>query len=135
MAEDGVAHIVEVGNLGTVEDDAVFEFAGIAENSIVADDDIFADVASGADLAAVADPGRAFDHGALFDRGAVTDVNRVADEGTSDLFTVDGGLEAKLQVGGDERQRFPDIGHFLEERPVIGVLEIEVIGGGVGQES
>ena len=129
VAEDGITHVVEVRNLRGVEDDAVFEFAGVAEDGIVAHDDIFADVATGADLAAIADPSRAFDHGALFDRGAVADVDGIADKGAADLFAMDGRLEAELEIGGDEREGFPDIGHLLKQGPVVGVLEVEVIGG------
>jgi hypothetical protein len=34
-----------------------------------------------------------------------------------------------LEIGGDEREGFPDIGHLLKQGPVVGVLEVEVIGG------
>ena len=111
-----------------------FEFAGVAEDRIIAHDHVLTDVATGADLAAIADPSRALDHGTLFDGGAVTDVDGIADEGAADLFAVDGRLEAELEIGLDEGEGFPNIGHLLEQRPVVGVLEIEVIGGGVGHE-
>lgn len=126
VAEDGVADVIEVGNLCPVEDDAIFELTGVSENNFVADDDVFADVTTGANMTAVADPGGSFDHGALLDDRAVADVNGIADEGAAHLFAVDGGLQAELQIGGNERQCFPNVCDLVKKRPVVGVGQIEI---------
>lgn len=132
VADDGVADVVKVGDLGFVEDDGVLEFAGVAEDAAGADDDVFADVAAVANLAAFADPGGAFDHGALFDDGAFADEDGAADEGFADEAALDGGLEAELEVAGDLLEGIPGVDGVLEEHAMLGVIEVEVIAGGKG---
>jgi hypothetical protein len=43
-AEDGVAHIIKMGNLAIVEEQAVFKFTRVAKGAVVACDDIGSNV-------------------------------------------------------------------------------------------
>src|ERR1700693_24961 len=65
-SEDRVPNVIEVWDLGFVEDDAVLEFARIAHDDAVADHDVLAHITTAADLTIFADPRRALWHGSLF---------------------------------------------------------------------
>src|SRR5271154_7183378 len=80
VAENGVADVIEVRRLRAVEEERVFQFARIADDTVVADDDIFAKVGVVADLTVTSDDGRTFDHHAVFDDRAFANENFFADE-------------------------------------------------------
>lgn len=75
IAEDGIADVIEVGDFAIVEDDAVFELAGVSECGIGADNDVFTDVGTCAHGGAGADPSGTFDGGAGFDDGARCEID------------------------------------------------------------
>ena len=78
--------------LGVIENNAVFEFAGIAEHDSVADDDIFADVTAGPDLAITSYPGGADDSGSVLDDGTWHDGDAIANERMSQSCSLHFGL-------------------------------------------
>ncbi len=88
VAENRVADIVEVRNLGLVEDEAVFKFRGISCHDSVAEDHIFADVTPISNLTVLADPSWTFDHGPLFDDRAFADKYSAAHERLADEAAV-----------------------------------------------
>lgn len=98
VAEDGIAHVVEVRDFAVVEEDAVLKFAGIAEDAVVTDDHVFANVAAAANLAVFADPGRSLDDSAWFHDGAFTDEDVIAHGGLGMDFGMEGGLEVGLKI-------------------------------------
>ncbi len=91
------------------------------------DDHVLADVAAVANLAAFADPRRPFDHRALLDHRALADEDRAADERLADQPSLDRGLQPKLQIARDLLERVPHIRRVLEEHPMLGVIQIEIV--------
>ena len=114
VAENRIPDIIEVGNLGFVENKAVFEFARVAGDDAIAEDDVFADVASAADLAIFADPSGSLHHGALLNHGSPADKNCSTDEGLADEAGMDSGLKTEFQIGSDFRQHLPHMLDILE---------------------
>jgi hypothetical protein len=56
VPEDRVAHVVVMGRLDAVHEEAVLELAGVSEDAALADDDVAPDERPGPDLSAGADP-------------------------------------------------------------------------------
>ena len=125
VAEDRVADIVEVRNLGLVEDEAVFKFRGIPGYNSVAEDHIFADVTPIPNLTVLTDPSRTFDHGSLFDHCPFADKYRAAHERLADEAAMETGLQAELQISRDLRQNIPDMLGVLKKGLVFAVAEIK----------
>ena len=93
VAQDRIANITKMRYLGVIENNAVFEFAGIAKHDPVANDYIFADVTAGTDLAIASYPGWADDSGSILDDGSWTDGDPVADKWSANGRT----LHCRLQ--------------------------------------
>src|SRR4030095_6539664 len=77
MADDRITDVIEVRNLHFIEQDGIFEFAGVPHDYAVADDDIFPNVNSAADVAIFTDPCRAFQHRALLDDRSSSNKNMI----------------------------------------------------------
>ena len=130
VAEDGITDVVEVRDLCLVEDEAVLELAGVAQDDAVTDHNILTDIGSVADFAILADPCGTFDHGSLLDDRAGSDIDSAADKWLTDQLAVDARLETELQIRRDLRQRLPDMRDILEDDTVLGAIEVEEgIGG------
>jgi hypothetical protein len=128
ITQHGIANVTEVRNVGVVKDDAVFEFARIAEHDPIADDDVFADVTTAPDFAIVSNPGRAFDGRAVLNHGSASDVDVLADKGSAHDAGIDGRLEAELEIAADLFKDIPDLRTVIENGPVLCLIEIEKIG-------
>ena len=128
VAEDGIADVIEVRRVGAIEQQRVFQFGRIADDTAVADDDVFADVGVVADLAVLADDGRAFDHCAVLDDGAFADENFFTDERPA-LAAV---MQGRFQIGGDVAlnffERVPGEFAAVENGGVFGLAEVKQIG-------
>jgi len=109
IAQNGIANIIKVRHLRLVEEDAVFEFAGISHHHPVTHDHVFAHVTAAADPAVFADPCRSFQHRALFDNRAASDKNVTTDERFTDHFAEQGRFQTKLQIARDLFERVPDM--------------------------
>ncbi len=81
------------------------------------------------DLAVRPDPGRALDVGARLDHGAGADEDLLADDGLADQRAVIARLEVLLEIFSDEGEDFPRLRDAVENRGVVGLLEIEEVGG------
>lgn len=125
VANYGVANVVEMGNFGLIENDRVFEFAGISHDDAVADNHVFAHVAAVANLAALPDPGRPLDHGPMLDDGPLPHEDHAGDERLADHAAKDGGLKTELQVAANLFKGLPCVDGVLEKFSVIGVVQIE----------
>ena len=73
VAEDGITDIVEMRRLDVVEQDHVFQLAGIADDGVFAHDGIAAHEGALAQLRAVVDDAGAGDIGAVKDLGIARD--------------------------------------------------------------
>lgn len=51
VAENGIADVVEVGDLCAVENQTVFEFARVSEDAVIPNDYVFTDVATASNFA------------------------------------------------------------------------------------
>jgi len=133
VAEDGVAHVVEMRHLTAVEKEAVFELRRVSKGAPFANDDIFADVSATADRGAFADPGRAFDDRVGLDRRAGGEVDPFTDHGTRVHISLNeialDGIESRGEIGVDLRNRRPNRRIGRKERSVIGLIKVEEIGG------
>jgi hypothetical protein len=118
-----------MGNLRFVENDRVFKLARIAQDAAGTHNHILADVAAIADFASFADPCRSFDHGALLDDRALPDEHGAADEGLSNEAPLDRRLEPKLKVAVDLLESVPHVGGAFKKHPVLGVVQVKIIGG------
>lgn len=98
VTEDAVADVGEVRNLDVVEEDAVFEFAAVAEDAGVTGDDIFADVGALADGAIGADPRGPHDGDTRFNDGIRADVHLLADVRFSQNFASIRRFEVFLEI-------------------------------------
>jgi len=107
MAQNGIAYIIEMRDLGIVKNQAVFEFRGISSHNAITHDDIFPNVATIADLAVLTDPSWPFDHRPLLDDGVFSNKYRSTDERLADQSSMESWLEAKLKVAGNFRQHIP----------------------------
>ncbi len=125
VTENRVTDIVEMGDLRLVKDEAVLEFAGVAQHNAIPDDNIFTDVGTVADFASFSDPGWPLDHGAMLDHRPSSDENRAADEGLADQLAIDAWLEAELEVSADLGQGLPGMGDIIKNESVLGMVEIE----------
>ena len=125
LSENRVADVVEMRNLGFVEDEAVFKFRGISRDDAIAEDDIFANVATITNLAVLTDPSWAFDHGPLFDHRALADKDGTAHKRLADEASVEAGFHAELQVAGDLWKCIPDVLDVLEKGAVLAVAEVK----------
>ena len=67
VSKDGVAHVIIMGDLYGVQQDAVFEFWGIAEHTVFAGYDTAADIGAGTDFCAVTNDGGGFNGGGFGD--------------------------------------------------------------------
>ena len=61
VAQHRVAHVVVVGALDTIQQDAVLELAGVTQHTVLTGDDAAADIRTGTDLGAVTDDGGSLD--------------------------------------------------------------------------
>src|ERR1043165_512810 len=84
ITEDRIAYVIEVWNLGFVEEDAVFEFAGVAHHHAVAHDHVFAHITAAANVAPLANPGRSLQDRALFNNRSCAYKNASADKRFAD---------------------------------------------------
>ena len=134
VAEDRVPDVVEVRDLSLVEDEAVLELAGVAQNDAITDHYIFADIGTVANLAILTDPSRPLDHGTLFDDRAGSDIDSAADEGLADQLAMDSRLEPELEIGRDLCDCLPDMSDILEDDTVLSAVEIEEGVGGEHEE-
>ena len=125
VAEDRVANIIEVRNLGLVEDEAVFKFRGIPSHNPIAEDHIFADVTSVPNLAVLADPSRAFDHGPLFNHCSFANKYSTAHERLADETAMETGFHAELEISRDLRQNIPYMFSVLKKGLVFAMAEIK----------
>src|SRR5438477_538231 len=75
-----ITYVIEVRHLYFIEEDGVFEFAGVSHDYAIPDDHVFAHVTTAANVAVFADPRRAFQHRALFDDCSSANKNMVADK-------------------------------------------------------
>jgi hypothetical protein len=130
VAEDGVAHIIEVRDFAVIEQNAVLELAGIPEYAAIAHDYIFPYVAAAADLAVFANPRRPFNHGSRFHDGALTDKDVIAHRRLGVHLTMQGGMQVSLEVFCDAGEDGPDRRVGGEEGRVSSMLEVQVISGG-----
>ncbi len=125
VAEDGIAHVIEMRRLGVVEEEGIFDLGGIADHAIVADDDVFADVGVVANLAILPDDGRPFDHDAVLQHRAFADENLFADEGRALAAVAQIRAQMGGQIGGDFRQRFPGILAAVEDCAMRGLGQVK----------
>ncbi len=125
VAEDGISDVIVMGHLGLVENEAVFELAGVSGDDAVADDDILTNVTPAANLTALADPGGALDHGALLDDGTGPDKDGIADEGFAYEAGMNGGFQTELEIGGNLGKGLPDILEILENDAVLRTAKIK----------
>src|SRR4029077_15493883 len=129
MTNDRITHVIEVRHLHFIEQDGVFEFAGVSHDYAVADDHVFAHVTTAADVAVFTDPRRAFQHRALLNHSFSADKNMVADKRLAHELAQDRGLEAKLQVTSNLFERVPDVILVFEQLRMSRVFEVKKIGG------
>ena len=80
MAQDGVAHVIEMGHLCFIEQNAILKLARVTHYNAIAGDDILAYVATAANLAVFADPRRALQHRALLNDRSSADEYAITDE-------------------------------------------------------
>src|ERR671931_2405911 len=128
MTNDRVTHIIEVRYLHFIEQDGIFELAGVSHDDAVADDHIFAHVTAAANVAVFADPRRAFQHRALLNDGSSANKNMAAYKWLTHQLAQDDGLEAKLQVTGDLFERIPNVILIFEQLRMSRVFEVKEIG-------
>jgi hypothetical protein len=125
VTQDGVADIIEVGDLRLIEDKAVLELAGVPKDDAITDNDVLPDIGAVTDLASLTDPSRPLDHGTLLDDRTGSDINCAANKGFADQFAMDPGLETELEIGRDLRKGLPSMGNILEDDTVLRAVEIE----------
>src|ERR1700730_4867672 len=101
MANDRITHVIEVRHLHLIEQDGIFEFAGVSHDYAVADDHVLAHVTAAANVAVLADPRRAFQHCPLFNDSSSADEDMAADKRLAHELPEDCRLETKLQITGD----------------------------------
>ena len=131
VTQDRVADVIEMRHLRAVEQQAVLELARVAQHGVVAHDDVLAHVTTVADVAVRADPRRAFDHRAVLDDRAFAHEHVRPDVRLADQFALEHrGLQAELEIS---RRSFPTLPRrvvrVLEQHPVRGVFQVQVIGG------
>ena len=80
IAQDGVAHVIEMRHLCFIEQNAILELARVAHYDAIASDDVLAHVATAANLAVFADPRRALQHRALLNDRSSPNEHAIADE-------------------------------------------------------
>ena len=127
VAENRIADIIEMGDLGAVEYHAIFKLTRIAKDYPVANDHTFADVTATSDLAIIPDPGWSFNGRTVFNNRPVPDIDHFADKGPSEQTSVDSWIEPKLKITGDLLQDIPDLGRVIEECPMLCLAQVEVV--------
>src|SRR5882724_6850001 len=122
-----------------VEQQRVFDFAGISDDTIVSKNHIFSNVRVVANFAVPANDGWAFDHRAVFDNCALADEYLFTD--VSDAFTtiLQSGSQICLQIGRDFFESLPGIFASFKDGCMLGLGQIEQIrrfehGGKIGKE-
>ncbi len=130
VAEDGIAHIIEVRNFTVVEEHTVFELAGVPQHAVVTHDDVLPHIAPSADLAVLPDPRGPFDVGARLDDGTFAQKDVLTHDSGGMHRAEDGRFEMGFQVVADTRQSRPNRLPIAEQSSVSGVREIEVVGSG-----
>ena len=128
MPEDGIANIIEMRNLRVVEQERVLQFARIADHAIVAHDDVVADVGVVTDFAISTNDRRAFDHRAILHHGAFADENIVTDKRDAFALIAQRRLQSGLDVVLQLLQGVPGIFAAIEERGMLGLLQVKQIG-------
>ena len=127
VAQNRVAHIVEMRHFTVVEEHAVLEFARVPHHAVIACDDVFADVAARAHLAVFSDPRRAFDVRASLHDSAFIDENLSSNHcGWVNRATYRR-LQIPAEIVAEILQWSPDRLTGCEEITVTGVREIEVV--------
>ena len=104
VAENGITDVVEVRRLDVVEQDDVFQLAGVADDGVFADDGIAADKCALAQLRTVVDDAGACNIGAVKDLGIARDPDVLA--ALLILVRRKRGAELKNEIS-DVRQRLP----------------------------
>jgi hypothetical protein len=127
ITQHGITDVTEVRYVGVIEDDAIFEFARIAEYDPVADDDVFADVAAASDFAIISDPGRTLDGRTVLNHRSAADVDIFADKRSAHDPGINGWFQAELEIAADLLQDIPDLCAVIENSPMLCLIEIEKI--------
>src|SRR5579862_2930109 len=128
VAEDGVADIIEMRRLRTIEQQRVFQFGRVADDTAVADDDVFPDIGAMSDLAVFADDGRAFDHRTVLDHRAFTDKHFFADERPAFAGVAQFRFQMCDNVGFDFFQGFPREFAAVKDGGVFRLAEVKQVG-------
>ena len=116
-----------MGYLSFIKNDAILEFARIAENDPVANDYVLAHVTAGPDLAIASDPGRPLDGRAVLNHRSIANVDIFADKGSAHDPGINGRFQAELEVAADLLQDIPDLYAVVENSPMLCLIEIEKI--------
>jgi len=128
MTNDRITDVIEVWHLHFIEQDGIFEFAGVSHYDAIADDDIFPDIDSAANMAVFADPRRPFQYGPLFYDRSSANENMVADKRFAHELAQNGRLQTKLKIAGNLFERVPNVILVFEQFGVSRVFEIKKIG-------
>src|SRR5216117_3617202 len=115
-------------HLHFIEQNAIFELAGVPHHHAIAGDHVLAHVTATANLTILADPSGTFQNRTLFDNRATSDEDMITDERFSQQFAEHSGLQTKLQVTRNLFERVPDVILVLEQLRMSRVFEIKKIG-------
>src|SRR6266545_6014131 len=129
MTDNRITYVIEVRHLHFIEQDGIFEFAGVSHDYAVANDHVFAHVTAATDVTVFADPCRTFQHRALFNNSSSANKNMVADERLAHELAQDCRLQTKLEVTGDLFERVPDVILVFEQLRMSRVFEVKKVGG------
>ena len=126
-AQDGVADVIEMGQPGLVEQEAILQLAGVADNAVVPDDHMLANIGVVADLAVAPDDGGAFDHGAVLDHRPFADKDAFTDVGHPLAPVMQPRTQSSFDVGRQLAQRIPSVLAALKDRRVLALGKIKQI--------
>ena len=114
-------------NFGVIEDDAILEFAGVAEHHTISDDHVFADITATPYFAVISDPGGTFDGRSVLDHRATSDVDILTYERAPHHPGVNSWFQPELQIAANLLQDIPDLDTIIENGAMLCLVKIEKI--------
>jgi hypothetical protein len=115
VADDGISHVIEVGNIGMIEQQRICQLTSISHNAVVADDHVLAKVGIMPNLTVAADNRRAFDHDAVFDHRPLPNEHLLSNKSIALALIVQLWAEIRSQVGLDFSQCLPRVLAAVEQ--------------------
>src|SRR6516162_3655375 len=117
--ENGIAYIIKMRHRGVIQQQRIFDFACVADDTMVANNNLLSNVGVVTDLAVAANDCRPFDHRTVLDHSSLADKDPFPNEGDAFAVVVKPGAQCGAQVFLELWQSIPSVPAVFKNRSVL----------------